>query len=75
MAIHPEPPQRFGAGLTESEVRRFQDILREECGLEVGMPEAWSRAIALLSLVEMMLSRRGLIEQRDNPSEFAHPPS
>jgi len=46
---------RFGAGLTEADVRRFQSILHEQCGAEVGLPEAWSRAIELLSLVELML--------------------
>ena len=46
---------RFGAGLTESEVRRFQTILREDCGADLALPEAWSRAIELLTLVEMLL--------------------
>lgn len=48
--------QRFGAGLTEIEVRRFQTILREDCGVEVGLPEAWSRAIQVLTLAETLLS-------------------
>ena len=47
--------QRFGAGLTEDEVRRFQAILREECGVDVGLPEAWSRAIELLAFARMLL--------------------
>ena len=50
--------KRFGAGLTEAEVRRLQTILREQCGTELSLPEAWSRAIELLSLVEMLLRRR-----------------
>lgn len=54
--------QRFGAGLTEVEVRRFQAILREQCGVELPLPEVWSRAIELLSLVEMLLQQRGVFE-------------
>jgi hypothetical protein len=53
----------FGAGLTEAEVRRFQTLLRERCGIELPSPEAWSRAIELLSLVEMLLSSRGVLAQ------------
>ena len=48
-------PPRFGAGLTEAEVRRFQTILREECHVDLLLPDAWSRAIEVLSLVEMLL--------------------
>ena len=51
----------FGAGLTELEVRRFQTILREDCGVDVPLPEAWSRAIEMLSLVEMLLRSRGVL--------------
>ena len=56
------PGRSFGAGLTEAEVRRFQTILREECGVDLALPEAWSRAIELLSLVEMLLQARGVFE-------------
>ena len=67
---------RFGAGLTEAEVRRFQAILREQRGLDLPLPEAWSRAIELLSLVEMLLRWRGVLEQeRKDSSEFALPRS
>lgn len=51
--------ERFGAGLNEAEVRRLQVILRGQCGVDVGLPEAWSRAIALLTLVEMLLASDG----------------
>jgi len=54
MDDHPENHGRFGAGLDEAEVRRFQAILREERGVELGLPEAWSRAIEVLMLVEML---------------------
>jgi len=63
MELHAESQegQRFGAGLTEAEVRRFQTILREHCGVHLPLPEAWSRAIELLSLVEMLLQWRSVL--------------
>jgi len=63
---HETHAQRFGAGLTEAEVRRFQAILREQCGVELPLPEVWSRAIELLSLVEMLLEEQGVLEQPPN---------
>jgi len=72
---HAAPPHlRFGAGLTEAEVRRLQTILREQCGAELPLPEAWSRAIELLSLVETLLEARGIAAPRESLStEFALP--
>jgi len=35
--------QRFGAGLTEAEVRRFQTILREHCGVDLPLPPPKSK--------------------------------
>lgn len=68
--------QRFGAGLTEAEVRRFQAILREECGVDLGLPEAWGRAIELLSLVEMLMQWRGILDDSaEGFTEFALPRS
>ena len=70
------PRGNFGAGLTEAEVRRFQTILREQCGADVGLPEAWSRAIQLLSLVEMLLQSQGVLRRESEEStEFALPRS
>lgn len=67
---------RFGAGLTEAEVRRFQIILREQCGAGLGLPEAWSRAIELLSLVEMLLRGSSVHEgERAISTGFALPRS
>jgi len=57
--------QRFGAGLPEAEVLRFQSILREQCGIDLPMPEAWGRAIELLSLVEMLLNTGVLDQNRE----------
>jgi len=79
MAHETFPPSdqgRFGAGLTEVDVRRFQAILREQCGLDVGLPEAWARAIELLSLVESLLQSNDVIEvDRHQLAEFALPRS
>jgi hypothetical protein len=62
--------------LTEAEVRRFQTILREQCGVELVLPEAWSRAIELLSLVEMLLQSRGILQHAtDLSTGFALPRS
>jgi hypothetical protein len=67
---------RFGAGLTEPQVRRFQTILHEECGVDLSLPAAWSRAIELLSLFEVILQERGVLEQPNEESpEFALPRS
>ena len=59
---------RFGAGLTESHVRQLQTILREECGVILSLPEAWGRAIELLSLVEMLLQGSGILDHPDGGS-------
>jgi hypothetical protein len=67
----PLATDRFGAGLTEADVRHFQAILREQCGSEVGLPEAWSRAIELLSLVEMLLQWQGVLQPSGESAEFA----
>ena len=66
---------RFGAGLTELEVRRFQTILREDCGIDLPMPEAWGRAIELLTLVEMLLERRGVLEKTGEEPNRVRAPS
>ncbi len=78
----PAPPAdgsalgRFGAGLTESEVIRFKTILREECGVDLPLPQAWSRAIELLSLVESLLKWREIVKvPPGDRTEFALPPS
>ena len=67
---------RFGAGLSEAEVRRFQMILERDCGVRVSLPDAWGRAIALLSLVELLLEPGSVLVEVDKLStEFALPRS
>jgi hypothetical protein len=46
---------RYAFGLTEAEVLRLRDILRRECGVDLTLEAAWSRAIELLALFRMML--------------------
>jgi len=72
----PSDQGRFGAGLTDVDVRRFQLILREQCHLDVGLPEVWARAIELLSLVETLMKSSDEIRvDRHRPAEFAPPRS
>jgi len=46
----------------------FQRLLREQCGVDLPLPEAWGRAIELLSLVELLLEGGGVIAAGDLPS-------
>ena len=72
----PSDHERFGAGLTEANVRRFQAILREQCRVDVGLPEAWARAIELLSLVELLLEPNDAMKHNHLQfAEFAFPRS
>lgn len=49
------PTERFGFGLTETEVRRLRDIMRRESHVDLTMEQAWERAIELLSFTKMLL--------------------
>lgn len=72
----PDHEGRFGAGLNEADVRRLQAILREQRGVDIAMPETWSRAIEILSLVEVLMQSRGVFGQDDETSPgFALPRS
>ena len=48
-------PARYAFGLTETEVRRLQDILRRECGLGLTLEQTWGRAIELLAFGKRLL--------------------
>jgi len=66
--------KRYGFGLTEAEVRRFQDILRREGEAEVTLDQAWARAIELLSLFRMLLGPLPKDPANTGDSErFEHP--
>lgn len=45
----------FAFGLTPSDIEGFREILRTECGEEISMADAWTRATEVLSLFRMML--------------------
>lgn len=46
---------RYALGLTEVEVRRFQDIMRRECGVELTPEDSWARAIELMALFRVLV--------------------
>ena len=46
---------RYAYGLTEAEVRRLQDILRRECGIDLTLEQAWARAIELLAFGKRLI--------------------
>jgi hypothetical protein len=48
-------PGAYALGLPEAEVRRLQDILRRECGVELTLEQAWARGIELLTFAKMIL--------------------
>lgn len=48
-------PERFAFGLTQAEVARLRDIMRRECGVELTMEAAWTRAIELLAFAKVLL--------------------
>jgi hypothetical protein len=50
-----DPENRYGFGLTETQVRRLQDILWREGEPDVTLEQAWARAIELISLFRMLL--------------------
>ncbi len=51
----PTPENQYTYGLTESAVRRLQEIIRKDCGVELSLAATWSRAIELMALAETIL--------------------
>ena len=47
--------ERFAFGLTSADVEEFREILHSECGEELSLKDAWSRAIEVLALCRMLL--------------------
>lgn len=47
--------ERFAFGLSPTDVEEFREILRSECGEELSLSDAWSRAIEVLALCRMLL--------------------
>jgi hypothetical protein len=62
-----DPYKRYGFGLTESAVRRLQEILRREGETNVTLDQAWAHAIELLGLFRMLLGPRP--EDRTNGAD------
>lgn len=52
----PTPDREFGLGLTQEDVEEFRTILREECGEELSLADAWARATQVLSLFHYFLT-------------------
>jgi hypothetical protein len=50
-----EVEPRFAFGLTTENVERLRTILREDCGEDLPLEEAWSRAAGLLALTQLLL--------------------
>jgi hypothetical protein len=46
---------RYSFGLTPTEVEEFRVILRTECGEELSLADAWTRAIEVLAVCRMLL--------------------
>ena len=42
-------------GLTREKVVEFQRLMLEECGVELTLPDAWSRATQLIALYRMLM--------------------
>jgi len=63
MAHESFPPStqgRFAFGLTTANVEELRTILCEDCGEEVSVEEAWSRAAGLLALTQLLLEHSDL---------------
>jgi hypothetical protein len=64
-----EPPEcRYAFGLTEVEVRRFQEIVRRCCRVELTIEEAWARAIEVLALGRLLIEAKSA--RLDLPAKY-----
>lgn len=54
-ALAPPSNQHFAFGLTPSDVEEFRVILRTECGEDLSLADAWTRAIEVLALCRMLV--------------------
>ena len=41
--------------LTEADVEKFRRLMREECGVELSLVEAWTRATRLVAMFRALL--------------------
>ena len=64
----PEQPEVEGCfGLTQTQVDRLRDIIRQHSGVELSNQEAWARAIELVAFTRM------LAEAPDRPGDRSIP--
>ncbi len=63
---------RFAFGLTDASVEELRAILREECGEELSLEQAWVRAIRLVALFR---SLAGMAPKQATDTKFELPPS
>ena len=65
----------FAFGLTSEDVEELRTILREECGEEATLEEAWSRAAGLLALTQLLLKHSDLGTPEINVGQLEHRPT
>jgi hypothetical protein len=66
------PPSQFAFGLTDAKVEELRTILREECGEDLSLEQAWARAIQLVALFRALL---GPPPEDGEGTRFELPPS
>ena len=67
--------QRFAFGLSVEDVEQLRTILQEDCGEEVTLEEAWSRAAGLLSLTQLLLDHPDPGPPESNAARLEHRPT
>ena len=70
MAAHPN--HHYAFGLTDASVEELRSILREECGEELSLEQAWTRAVQLVALFRALI---GITPGKGTDAEFELPPS
>jgi hypothetical protein len=68
------PDPEFALGLTPADVEEFRTILREECGEELSLPDAWARATQVLSLCHYVLKYVAAKQPQDTKLELRPDP-
>jgi hypothetical protein len=63
---------RFAYGLTDRKVEELRAILREACGEDLTLEQAWTRAIQLVALFRALL---GSLPEERGGAQFELPPS
>ena len=61
---------QYAFGLTTTDVVELQTILREDCGEDLPLEEAWSRAAGLLALTQTLLDHDEPIRATKSAAEL-----